>query len=165
MNSSCRPYLVRGMYDWIVDNEMTPYVVVNVMVPEVAVPLEYVDNQNRIILNISPMAVREFSIDFEQDAILFQARFSGIVYDIVLPMPAIIAIYAHETGRGLMFGEDKSEDHGPNAVAPAAGKPKASKKLKPFAGKKDKAARTKTTATGPVLTVIEGGQAGEDDGA
>ncbi|MBS0285748.1 MAG: ClpXP protease specificity-enhancing factor [Proteobacteria bacterium] len=109
MNSS-RPYLLRAFYEWIVDNNATPYVVVNADFPQVSVPREYVDN-GRIVLNISPGAVR--SLLLANDHVEFNARFAGVPHDIYVPMRAVSAIYAKENGRGMVFKDDEEDDTPP----------------------------------------------------
>lgn len=101
--TSNRPYFIRAMYDWIVDNDLTPYLLVNAEFPGVEVPLEHV-HSGRIILNISPKACR--GLHLENDRILLTARFSGISTQMVLSPGAVLAIYAKENGRGMEFGED-----------------------------------------------------------
>lgn len=99
-----RPYLLRAFYEWIVDNTMTPYIVVMADLPGVDVPREYVEN-DRIILNVSPSAVRTLVI--ENGYVSFNARFAGVPYDIYIPMRAISAVYAKENGRGMVFKEEE----------------------------------------------------------
>jgi stringent starvation protein B len=91
------------MYDWIVDNELTPYLLVDAEYPGVEVPQEHV-NGGRIVLNISPNACR--GLHLENERILFTARFSGIATQMVLSPGAVLAIYAKENGRGMEFGEE-----------------------------------------------------------
>lgn len=95
-----RPYLFRAMYDWILDNELTPYIVVNAAVYGVLVPEEYIQD-NQIVLNIAPQSVGQYLINNEQ--LEFNARFGGNPHHIVVPMAAIEAIYARENGAGLGF--------------------------------------------------------------
>lgn len=101
--TSNRPYLIRAIYDWIVDNELTPYLLVNALFPGVEVPQDHVDN-GRIVLNMSPKACRGLHI--ENDRIVFTARFSGIATQIFVSPAAVLAIYAKENGRGMDFGEE-----------------------------------------------------------
>jgi stringent starvation protein B len=104
-----RPYLLRAFYDWIVDNRFTPYIVVSADMPGVDVPKDYIEN-GRIILNISPSAVRTLSLG--NDHVAFNARFAGLPYDIYIPIRAVSAIYAKENGRGMVFKEE--DDFDPN---------------------------------------------------
>ncbi len=100
MMTSNRPYLVKAIYEWIMDNNVTPHIVINAMDESVMVPQQYVD-EGKIILNINPSAVQELVIDDE--CIMFSARFGGKPYNIYAPMRAIIGIYAAENGEGMAF--------------------------------------------------------------
>ncbi|WP_133127726.1 ClpXP protease specificity-enhancing factor [Legionella nagasakiensis] len=106
--TSSKPYLIRGIYEWIVDNDLTPYLLVNAEAPGVQVPQEHVSG-GRIVLNISPKACR--GLHLENDKILFTARFSGQATQIFLTPGAVLAIYAKENGRGMEFSEE--EDNPP----------------------------------------------------
>jgi len=104
--TSNKPYLIRALYDWIVDNHLTPYIVVDINHTGVQVPQSHV-NDGRIILNISPQACR--GLHLENDRIVFTARFSGQVTQIVVIPEAVLAIYAKENGRGMEFGEEYNQ--------------------------------------------------------
>lgn len=95
-----RPYLLRALYDWIVDSGMTPYLLVDAEQPGVAVPEQFVEN-GRIVLNVSPTAVRTLSL--ENDAVACECRFRGQPFAVHLPMASIQAIYARESGEGMAF--------------------------------------------------------------
>ena len=101
--TSSRPYLVRAMYQWIVDNGMTPYLLVDASVEGVQVPAEHVQN-GKIILNIAPMAIS--ALQLGDDDITFSARFSGQPFAVIAPVEAVLAVYARENGQGMMFSED-----------------------------------------------------------
>ncbi len=106
MMSSSRPYLIRAIYDWILDNSLTPYVLVDAMQPYVQVPEPYIE-EGKIILNLAPLAVTGFAMNNE--ALEFKASFGGRLQHLYIPMTAILAIYAYENGRGLVFGlEDET---------------------------------------------------------
>lgn len=109
-----RPYLLRALYDWIVDSGLTPYVLVNAGADEVNVPSEYV-NDGKIVLNVAPHAVREFSMD--QDALACHCRFGGRPFAVYLPMRSIEAIYAKETGEGMAF--EPEHFPGPEGAPPS----------------------------------------------
>ena len=100
--SSSLPYLLRAMHEWIVDNGMTPHLLVDANAEGVTVPTEHVENGN-IVLNAGPTAVRDLNLG--NDWISFSARFSGTPFDIFVPVAAIEAIYARENGQGMYFGE------------------------------------------------------------
>lgn len=95
-----RPYLLRAYYDWLVDNDFTPYLVVNANYCGVNVPMEYVKD-GQIVLNLSANATG--NLELTNDFIRFNARFRGVPRDIYLPMGAAVAIYARENGDGVMF--------------------------------------------------------------
>jgi stringent starvation protein B len=98
-----KPYLIRAIYDWIVDNGLTPYLVVDAKQEFVQVPQEFVED-GRIILNVSPVACR--GLHLENDRIVFSARFAGEVKQIFSPPKAVLAIYARENGQGMVFTEE-----------------------------------------------------------
>lgn len=93
-----RPYLVRAAYDWILDSKCTPNIVINAHHPLCRIPDEYVEH-GEIVLNVSPMAVKNFKIS--QNKVEFQAFFSGRMFPILVPIEAVIAIYAEETNQGI----------------------------------------------------------------
>lgn len=102
--TSNKPYLLRAVYDWIVDNQLTPYILVNAEYPGVQVPLDHV-NAGKIILNISPQACR--GLHLENDRIVFTAQFSGETLQIFVVPGSVLAIYAKENGRGMEFEEEE----------------------------------------------------------
>ena len=130
-----RPYLMRALNEWILENDCTPYVLVDAGMPGVQVPEEYVDN-GQIVLNISTSAVKSLLID--DDGLSFNARFGGVPIDLYVPMVAILAIYAKENGQGMVFGNE--------AGAPDPNKPSAPTKPKP---------EEKTTKSRPSLKVVK----------
>lgn len=98
--TSNKPYFIRALYEWILDNECTPYIVVAVDYPNVSVPLEFATD-GQVTLSMSPTAVRSFSM--ENDFIAFSARFSGVPRDLMIPMGSVLAIFAKENGQGMAF--------------------------------------------------------------
>lgn len=110
MNSN-KPYLVRGLHQWILDNNMTPYLLVDATTPGVSVPADFISD-GKIVLNISSMAVRDLVIG--NDAVRMHARFGGRPCEINVPVDAVLAIYAKENGRGMIFPAEgsKGEDGG-----------------------------------------------------
>ena len=100
-----RPYLLRAYFDWLVDNDLTPYLVVNADYPHVDVPVEYV-RDGQIVLNLSPNAGGNLSLGNEE--IRFSARFNGVIRHIVIPLGAALAIYARENGDGVMFEDEEA---------------------------------------------------------
>jgi len=117
--TSSRPYLIRALYEWIVDNGFTPYMLVDTAQDVVEVPRAFVEN-GRIILNISPDATA--SLVLGNDAVTFNARFSGTAMDVHVPITSVLAIYARENGQGMMFGDqdDTPPDPGPGKSTPTA---------------------------------------------
>ncbi|KIP89673.1 MULTISPECIES: ClpXP protease specificity-enhancing factor [Pseudomonas] len=119
MNSS-RPYLIRALYEWIVDNDCTPHLLVNAEYPGVKVPPGFVSD-GQIVLNVSPTAVRELAM--KNDAVSFEGRFGGVAHSLFVPAPAVLAIYARENGQGMVFDleppvtqaevEDVQDEQGP----------------------------------------------------
>ena len=106
MMSSNRPYLLRAMREWILDNDLTPHLLVDATAEGAAVPTDYVD-EDKIILNVSPSAIE--AEDFGNEWIFFSARFAGVSFDIQLPMQSIVAIYAKENGQGMVFHDEQSD--------------------------------------------------------
>jgi stringent starvation protein B len=113
-SASRRPYLIRAINDWALDNGLTPYLLVAADEPGVAVPRSFVKD-GRIALDVSPMAVRDLNLDC--DPIFFSARFGGKAYDIVIPARAVLAVYARENSEGIVFGAPEPATEGEAAVA------------------------------------------------
>lgn len=107
--TSLKPYLVRAIYDWIVDNQFTPYLLVDAGAQGVVVPRQYVQD-GKIVLNLRPQAVHGLSLG--NDEVEFGARFGGTPMQITVPMRAVLAIYAQENGKGMIF-DDEGEDETP----------------------------------------------------
>ena len=101
--SPSRPYFVEAIFNWILDNELTPFLSVHADFPGTLVPQAYVED-GQITLNISPSAVNQFFMD--KQAISFSARFSGIAQEIYIPMGAIVGLYARENGHGMAFPDE-----------------------------------------------------------
>lgn len=106
---SSRPYLLRAIYEWLTDHGLTPYLMVDATAPFVRVPERFIED-GKIVLNIEPNAISHLHMGNE--AVEFKARFSGVPYDIYLPIHAIAAIYAVENGRGMVFGEEEDDVDG-----------------------------------------------------
>jgi len=119
MNSS-RPYLVRALYEWIVDNDCTPHLLVDVEYPGVQVPAGFASD-GQIVLNVAPSAVRHLQMD--NAAISFESRFGGVPHSLHVPAAAVMAIYARENGQGMVFEIEPPSDDTPDdgACAPDAG--------------------------------------------
>ncbi len=105
--SSNRPYLLRALFEWIIDNGLTPHIVTDADNPRMQAPTDLA-RQGKLVLNIGPSAVDGLEIDNEW--IGFSARFSGRAMDIAVPIEAVLAIYARENGQGMMFAEEEAPD-------------------------------------------------------
>jgi stringent starvation protein B len=109
--TSNRPYLIRAMYEWISDNGMTPYLLVDATLPEVEVPRQAVKD-GRVVLNIAGQAVA--GLELGNHVVRFMARFSGVSQSVQFPVAAVQAIYAQETGQGMMLPQEAvSSSEGP----------------------------------------------------
>lgn len=114
--TSNRPYLIRALYEWLVDNDLTPYLLVDANRDSVHVPSRYVE-EGRIVLNVSPSAVRDLTLGNE--LIAFEARFGGSAFAISLPPDAVLGVYARENGKGMLFpDEDVGEPKPPKPDQP-----------------------------------------------
>lgn len=98
--TSNRPYLVRALYQWILDNDCTPHLLVNALLDGVEVPRRHVA-EGKIVLNLAPRAVRDLLLTDAE--ITFNARFGGQPMNLRIPMAAVAGIYAQENGAGMMF--------------------------------------------------------------
>ena len=105
--TSSRPYIMRALYEWIVDNDCTPYVLVDATVTDVMVPRQFVKD-NQIVLNISPGAVMDLNISNE--AVAFNGRFGGVATDVFVPISAVVGIYARENGQGMVFDPEEASE-------------------------------------------------------
>ena len=101
--TSHRPYLLRALNDWIADNGMTPHLLVDATRPGVQVPPQAVSD-GKVVLNIAERAVARLLID--NDSVSFTARFGGVSHPVVVPIAAVLAIYARETGQGMALPDD-----------------------------------------------------------
>jgi stringent starvation protein B len=139
--TSSRPYLIRAIHEWILDNDLTPHIVVDADAQDVRVPPGYVKD-GQISLNISAAAVNGLSMD--NDWIMFDARFGGKSSQVSVPTAAVLSIFAKENGAGMSFGEDEHQDDPPPA-------PDGSDKDKD----KDKDKAGKRPRTQPALRIVK----------
>jgi stringent starvation protein B len=102
--TSSRPYLIRALYDWIIDNAMTPHLLVDAEFPGCEVPRQYVE-EGRIVFNVNPSAVNGLTLGNE--FVMFDARFAGAPMSVIIPVMAVLAVYARENGRGMVFNEEE----------------------------------------------------------
>ncbi len=98
-----RPYLLRALYEWIVDSGEVPNVLVDAEIDGVVVPSEHV-RDGQIVLNISPQAVRNLSLG--NDYVMCEGRFSGRSVELILPIESVRAIYCRDSGQGLAFDDE-----------------------------------------------------------
>ena len=97
---SNRPYLIRAMYEWMVDNEWTPHLQVDANYPGIQIPRAFVQ-EGGIVFNVSPSAVQ--ALDMKNDWFQFRARFQGVEQVVSFPPEAVLAIFARENGQGMPF--------------------------------------------------------------
>lgn len=124
--TSSRPYLLRALYDWIVDNGLTPHLLVNTTAPGIQVPEQHA-KEGRIVLNIAPRAAQDLQLGSE--FITFSARFGGVARGVNVPVSAVLGIYAAENGQGMAFNNEGGNSpppapEGTATSAPTASKPK-----------------------------------------
>ena len=105
--TSLKPYLIRAIYDWVVDNHMTPYLLVNAEAKEAVVPSQFVQ-EGKIVLNLRPEAIQ--ALHLGDDRIEFNARFGGAPMHVMFPVAAVLAVYAKENGKGMVFDEEENSD-------------------------------------------------------
>lgn len=96
-----RPFLLRALYEWVLENQMTPHIVVDAECPGVRVPRQFVQ-EGQITLNVAPSAVQ--GLQMTNADVTFSARFGGMPMQVVVPIAAVLAIYARENGQGMGFG-------------------------------------------------------------
>lgn len=135
-----RPYLLRALYEWILDSDEVPNILVDTEVDGVVVPAEYVQD-GQIVLNISPNAVRDLSLGNE--FVMCNGRFAGRNFEIMLPIESIRAIYCRDSGQGLAFEDEDfsaadsdSISGKPERAEPAADEPASKKPVKDSDGEK-----------------------------
>jgi len=118
--TSSRPYMIRALYEWIVDNGCTPYLLVDAQGQGVEVPQQHVNKDGQIVLNINPTAVKDLYLGLEQ--IQFNARFGGIPTDLLIPCRSVLGIYARENGQGMVFEPEPEPEPPKPDSGEAAGK-------------------------------------------
>lgn len=108
--TSLKPYLIRSIYEWIIDNNLTPHLLVDAENSDAILPQEFIED-GKIVLNIRPEAIQGLSLGNEE--IQFNARFGGKPMHIVTPVAAVMAIYAKENGKGMIFDSEDGEGDEP----------------------------------------------------
>jgi stringent starvation protein B len=121
--TSLKPYLIRAIYEWIVDNQLTPHILADAENPDAVLPMAYAED-GKIVLNIRPEAVHGLSLG--NATIQFNARFAGSPMLITVPVKAVLAIYAKENGKGMIFDTEDHDDTPPPEKKPpsSSGRPK-----------------------------------------
>ena len=104
-----RPYLLRALYEWVVDSDDVPHVLVDATADRVVVPAEHVKD-GQIVINLSPNAVRDLVL--EQDYVMCNSRFGGQPFELYLPMASIRAIYGRDSRQGMVFPDEDVPDTG-----------------------------------------------------
>lgn len=112
--TSRKPYLIRGLYEWILDNEVTPYILVDAGHEQTQIP-KGIATDGKVVLNLAPGAIH--NLEMTNQYLSFSARFNGVAQDIHCPMDAVLAIYARENGEGMMFGIEDNNTTQSNAKA------------------------------------------------
>ena len=129
--TSTKPYLVRALHEWCVDNGITPHLLVEVDA-QTRVPVAYVKN-GEIVLNLNYSATRDLQIGNE--AITFAARFGGVSHNLYVPMSAVRGVFARENGQGMFFQpEEATAESSPSVEIEAA--PSSDSEKKSGSGKK-----------------------------
>ena len=116
--TSSKPYLVRALYEWILDNDNTPYILVDTSSDQVSIP-NGIASDGKVVLNLAPAAIQ--NLEMTNDFISFSARFNGVGEQIFVPVTSLLAIYARENGEGMMFPDE--EDNASIATDSEAVKP------------------------------------------
>jgi stringent starvation protein B len=119
--TSSKPYLIRGLYQWLLDNQVTPYILVDTSSEEVRIP-RGIASDGKVVLNLSPSAIQ--NLEMSNDYISFSARFNGIAEEIYCPIDSVLAIYARESGEGMMFNQASENATEIDNPAHGAGQPK-----------------------------------------
>jgi len=126
---SRKPYFLRAMHQWIVDSGSTPYIVVDANAGGVEIPPGYAQD-GKLVLNISYEATS--ALDLGAECVSFDARFGGVSRHVMVPMAAILAVYAHESGQGMLFdAEGDPQTAGPGGTLPEGDGPKPGSGKKP----------------------------------
>jgi len=130
--TSSRPYLLRAIFEWLTDNNLTPHLIADAAHSAVQIPPGSAQQDGRVVLNVAPRAVRDLLIDPE--GVSFVARFGGVTQSVYLPMPAVLGIYARENGVGLLFGAEDVEPGSAESAKTDAGGATGDRTLRPPPG-------------------------------
>jgi stringent starvation protein B len=116
--SSSKPYLLRALHEWIIDNGLTPHIIVDIHAPEVEVPTA-AHQDGKLVLNVAPRATRK--LEMGNDLFTFEARFGGTPHLVRVPVDAILAIYARENGQGMVFAQEGLDKNGDSELGDDGG--------------------------------------------
>ena len=105
--TSSKPYLIRGLYQWLLDNQVTPYILADASNEDIMIP-SGVATDGKVVLNLAPSAIDR--LEMTNDYLSFSARFNGVAQEIYCPIASILAIYAQENGEGMMFPADSEDE-------------------------------------------------------
>ena len=103
--TSNKPYLLRAIHEWVLDNALTPLVLIDTTHAEVDIPLSCREKEHTIF-NISPNATHQLYIN--NDIVSFRGRFAGVEHAVSFPVTAVLAIYARENGQGIVFSQEEA---------------------------------------------------------
>jgi len=117
--TSSKPYLLRALYEWILDNDTTPYILVEASYDQVLIP-SGIASDGKVVLNLAPQAIE--NLQMTNDYLSFSARFNGVAEDIYCPINSLLAIYARENGEGMMFPEESAESEDSNLTGTGSAK-------------------------------------------
>jgi stringent starvation protein B len=110
-----KPYLIRSIYEWIVENDCTPHLLIDATNKHAVLPVQFIED-GKIVLNVRPAAVDSLSLD--NDEISFNARFGGRPMHIIAPVKAVLAIYAKENGKGMVFDAELGDEGDDDDASP-----------------------------------------------
>ena len=111
-----KPYLIRSIYEWVIDNQLTPHLLVDAAHPQAVVPEGYIED-DRIVLNVRPEAIQGLSLG--NTLVEFSAYFNGQPMNIQVPVVAVLAVYAKENGKGMVFDPEEEESPPPEEQSPS----------------------------------------------
>ena len=149
--TSTKPYLVRALYEWILDNNMTPHLLVDVKYPGARVPLEFAEN-GQIVLNISPSAVQ--GLVMANDWVHFSARFGGVSRNLEFPSDAILGIFSRENHQGMIFPPPEQPESVATDSDQTARESEPARPIEPAKGERTPPGKGKGRG-GPMLKIVK----------
>lgn len=158
MMTSTKPYITRAFYEWILDNGLTPYLVIHTDNSSglLSIPQQFFDEE-QMVFNVSPSATEQLQMN--NDGVSFRARFAGVPNEVYVPTENVMAIYAKENGKGVFFEESPgagSQQQSPqSSIKPAPKAPKIVTQDKDKVTTKPASKRKKTTSDKSFLRVVK----------